>query len=158
MNDVYAINLAKSHLREGYNRADEEMVLSIYGDTFSDMSFGMPSFYDSDARDILRARLKRLFHDYHVEMAVIIIDIIPNGDKAMDWGWHVLKLTSKSSGKCLQVRTRYFETWKRHPVRGWLIASFIDNLDQGPRMPEDVIRDIESTDMAAYVTRAPIDV
>jgi hypothetical protein len=80
MNDVYAINLAKSRLREGYNRADEEMVLSIYGDTFSDMSFGMPSFYDSDARDILRARLKRLFHDYHVEMAVIIIDIIPNGD------------------------------------------------------------------------------
>src|SRR3974390_733074 len=47
MDDVYAINLAKTILREGYNEGDPERVLSVYDDTFADMSFGMPSFYYS---------------------------------------------------------------------------------------------------------------
>lgn len=157
MNDVYAINLAKSRLRDGYNRADEEMVLSVYDDAFSDMSFAMPSFYGSDAKDVLRARLKRLFHDYSVEMTVIIINIRLHEDTAMDRGWHVLKLISRTSGENLQLRTRYFETWRRDPVKGWLITRYIDNLDQPPKLSEDMIREIESTSSKALVTRVPDD-
>jgi ketosteroid isomerase-like protein len=117
-------------------------VLSVYDDAFADMSFGMPSFYYSDARDVFRACLKRIFRDYTAKMTIILIDIVLNGDKAFDWGWHVLDLTSKETGEQIQVRTRYFETWRRDATRGWLVTSFIDNLDLEPRMPEDVIAEV----------------
>jgi ketosteroid isomerase-like protein len=157
MDDIYAINLAKSRFREGFCKGDEECVLSIYDDAFSDMSFGMPSFYFSDARDVFRARLRRLFRHYRAEMAVIIIQITVNGDRAFDWGWHVLKLRSKHDSVEREVRTRYFEMWRRDPVRGWLITSFIDNLDETPRLPEEVIYDLENTVSEARITRLPHD-
>ena len=153
MDDTYAINLAKSRFREGFKRADEEMVLSIYDHAFVDMSFGLPSFFDSDSKEVFRARLRRLFRDYTAEMAVLIIDIVLNGDKALDWGWHILKLTHKRSDVCQEVRTRYFETWKRDSERGWIITSFIDNLDEIPRLPEEVIQDMEQTTCDGRVTR-----
>src|SRR5215469_6362350 len=102
MDDVYAINLAKTTLREGYNEGDPERILSVYDDAFADMSFGMPSFYYSDARDVFRARLTRLFKDFAVSMNVLIIDVIVNGERAFDWGWHVLDLISKTDGAVSQ--------------------------------------------------------
>ena len=141
MDDIYAINLAKTKYRDGFDNADVGQVLSVYDDGFADMSFGRPSFYYSDARDVLRAQLDRTFREYTAKMTIILIDIVLNGNWAFDWGWHVLDLTSKETGEQQQVRTRYFETWRRDPERGWLITSFIDNLDMEPRMPEDVIAD-----------------
>jgi len=123
MDDVYAINLAKTILREGYNEGDPERILSVYDDAFADMSYGMPSFYYSDAKEVFRARLNRLFSDYTVSMNVLIIDVVLNGDRAFDWGWHILNLTAKGDGAGLQVRTRYFETWRQDAKRGWLITS-----------------------------------
>jgi ketosteroid isomerase-like protein len=157
MDDVYAINLAKTIFREGFNDGDPETVLSIYDDAFADMSFGMPSFYYTDAKEVFRARLKRLFQDYSAAMKVLIIDVVLNGDRAFDWGWHILDLTSRTDGSVLQVRTRYFETWRREATKGWLITSFIDNLDQAPRMPEDLIREIATGDENALITRLPRD-
>jgi ketosteroid isomerase-like protein len=157
MDDVYAINLAKTILREGYNEGDPERVLSVYDDAFADMSFGMPSFYYSDAKDVFRARLTRLFRDYTASMKVIIIDVVLNGDRAFDWGWHVLDLTSKTDGAVLQVRSRYFETWRRDATRGWIVTSVIDNLDQPPRMPDEVIKEIQTSDENNVATRLPRD-
>ena len=157
MDDVHAINLAKTILREGFNHGVAERILSVYDDSFADMSFAMPSFYYSDAKDVFRARLTRLFRDYKVVMKMMIIDVVLNGDRAFDWGWHVLDVTSKTDGTVSQVRTRYFETWRRDATRGWLIASFIDNLDQPPRMPEELIEEIESSDDDKLVTRLSRD-
>ncbi len=157
MDDIYAINLAKSRFREGFNLGDEEQILSIYDDSFVDMSFAMPSFYSCDAKDVFRARLKRLFRDYRAEMALNIINVILNGDRALDRGWHILKLTSKTSSENLLVRTRYFETWRRDAAKGWVITSFIDNLDQTPQLPEDLIHKLESTCSTALITRLPDD-
>jgi hypothetical protein len=132
-------------------------VLSVYDDAFADMSSGMPSFYYSDAKDVFRARLTRLFRDYTASMKVIIIDVVLNGDRAFDWGWHVLDLTSKADGSVSQVRSRYFETWSRDLTRGWLITSFIDNLDQPARLPEDVIEEIQTSEDSNVATRLPRD-
>jgi ketosteroid isomerase-like protein len=157
MDDIYAINLAKTNLREGFNERDPERILAVYDDEFADMSFGMPSFYYSDAKDVFRARLERLFKDYTVSMRVIIIDVVLNGDRAFDWGWHVLDLTSRMEGTVRQVRTRYFETWRRDAQRGWVITSFIDNLDQAPRLPDHLIQEIATSDDDSVVTRLPRD-
>jgi len=157
MDDIYAINVAKTNLREGFNEGDPERILAVYDDAFADMSFGMPSFYYSDAKDVFQARLKRLFEDYTATMRVIIIDVVLNGDRAFDWGWHVLDPRSRSEGTVRQVRNRYFETWRRDGVRGLVITSFIDNLDQAPRMPEDLIREIAAGEDDSIVTRLPRD-
>lgn len=157
MDDVYAINLAKTILREGFDQGDTERILSVYDDSFADMSFGMPSFYYSDAKDVFRARLTRLFRDYKVAMKMMIIDVALNGDRAFDWGWHVLDVTSKADGSLSQVRTRYFETWRRDVARGWLITTFIDNLDQPLRMPEELIEEIKTSNDDKLVTRLPRD-
>lgn len=155
MDDMFAINLAKSRFREGFCRADEEMVLSVYDRAFCDMSFGLPSFYNSDAREVFRARLQRLFRDYIAEMAVLITKIVMYGDTAYDRGSHVLKLTDRQCGSRHEVRTRYLETWRRDATRGWVITSFIDNLDETPKMPEDVIWEMQNTTSRARVTRLP---
>jgi ketosteroid isomerase-like protein len=157
MDDIYAINLAKSIFREGFNQADVEQVLSIYDDGYADLSFGLPSFYSTDANDVQRARLKRLFEQFTADMSVMIIDIVVNGDKALDWGWHHLVLTNKQTSEKLVVRTRYFETWRRDAERGWLVSSFIDNLDEQPRLPEEVIAEIETTTSVARITRLSDD-
>lgn len=110
----------------------------------------MPSFYYSDAKDVFRARLQRLFRDYTARMTVIVIDVIVNGDKAFDWGWHNLELTSKLDGRVLRMGTRYFETWKRIPARGWVVTSFIDNPDETPRMSNLGVPSLQSSIAAAF--------
>jgi len=144
--DIYAINLAKTRYRDGFDQGDAELVLSVYDDAFADMAFGMPSFYYSDARDVFRASLQRTFREYEAKMTIILIDVVLNGEKAFDWGWHVLDLTCKKTGEQSQLRTRYFETWRRDNAKGWLITSFIDNVDLTPRLPNDVIDEIENGD------------
>jgi len=157
MDDIYAINLAKSIMREGFNRGDLEQVLSIYDNGYADMSFGFPSFYYSDANDVFRARLNQLFRYFTVNMAAIVIDIVLNGDRAMDWGWHDMKLTCKATGEERAIRTRYFETWRKDPERGWLVTSFIDNIDVSPELPEKIIRQLQAADSLSWITRLPSD-
>jgi hypothetical protein len=154
MDDVYAINVAKSRMREGFDSNDVEMILSVYDDSYVDMSCGFPSFYDSDAKDVFRARLKRLFQGYCAQMTVIIIRISVYGDRAVDRGWHVLKLTSKTTGEALEIRTRYFENWRRDTSRGWVITNYIDNLDLPSKLPEEEISEIESAEFQAIATRS----
>jgi hypothetical protein len=55
------------------------------------------------------------------------------------------------------VRTRYFETWRRDTTRGWVVTSFIDNVDQAPRMPEEVIEEIANSDDNLSAARMPRD-
>jgi hypothetical protein len=45
MDDVYAINVAKSNYREGFNTADVERVLSVFAPEFTDMSDSRPTRY-----------------------------------------------------------------------------------------------------------------
>jgi hypothetical protein len=57
LDDRYAINAAKTELREGYNNADVERILSVFAESFTDMTSGQPSFFGVDAKTVLRARL-----------------------------------------------------------------------------------------------------
>ena len=105
MDDSYAIRLAKTKLRDAYNKGDVNGVLSVFGDGYSDMSAGLASFYGAEARAVLRHRLKRLFAQYDAQLvscprnntnatylwdttlAVTIISISIQAPLAFDWGW-----------------------------------------------------------------------
>lgn len=135
MDDAYSIRLAKTELREAYNKGDVDRVLGVFGDGFSDMSSGLASFYGPEARAVLKHRLTKLFARYRVQLAVTIISIRAQGPLAFDWGWHRLTLTPKKGGRPRTSRTRYLEIWQKDTNGRWKIAIFFDNVDVPPQMP-----------------------
>lgn len=129
MDDKYAINVAKSHYREGFNRGDVEQVLSAFAPEFTDMSDGRPNRYGGDAGTKLRAYLSELFARYQAKLNVIIIRIDVVGSTAYDYGWHELTLTPRDGGEPAHRRTRYLELWNKQTDGGWKIAKYMDNTD-----------------------------
>ncbi len=134
MDDEYAINLAKTELREGYNAGDVERVLAVFADSFTDMSEGQSSFWNIDAKTMQRMKLEKLFREHEVELTPVIIDIAVSGDLAVEHGWHHLKRQSKADGSIEVKSTRYVEVWKRNANRVWQIVLFLDNADQTPEL------------------------
>lgn len=135
MDDSYAIRLAKTKLRDAYDKGNMKGVLSVFADGYSDMSAGLASFYGTEARAVLQHRLKKLFARYHAQLAVTIISIQVQGTLAFDWGWHKLTLKPKKGGKPVSTRTRYLEIWQKGADESWKIAIFLDNVDVPPQMP-----------------------
>ena len=136
MDDVYAINVAKTEFREAYNTGDVERLLRVYADSFTDMSVGVPSFYGSEARQVLRSRMSRLFDGFQARLVVSIIDIQVLRATAYDYGWHELTLTPKAGGEPITTRQRYFELWKKDIEGRWRIAFYLDNMDLPAAMPD----------------------
>ena len=135
MDDAYSIRLAKTELRDAYNQGNVKRVLAVFADAYSDMSAGLASFYGTEAKAVLKHRLKKLFTKYRAELAVTIISIRIQGPLAFDWGWHKLTLTPKKGGRSITTRTRYLEIWQKDGFGSWKIAIFFDNLDVPPQMP-----------------------
>ena len=129
MDDVYAINLAKSNYREGFDTTDVERVLSAFAPEFTDMSDSRPSRYRADAVAKLRRSLAQLFAEYEAKLNVIIIAISVFGNNAFDYGWHELTLKPRNGGELVYRRTRYCELWSKQPNGDWRVSKFMDNLD-----------------------------
>ena len=135
MDDSYAIRLAKTKLRDAYDKGNVKGVLSVFADGYGDMSAGLASFYGTEAHAVLKHKMKRLFARYHAQLAVTIISIQVQGPLAFDWGWHKLTLKPKKGGKPVSTRTRYLEIWQKGADESWKIAIFLDNVDVPPQMP-----------------------
>lgn len=130
MDDIYAINIAKTEFREGYNTGDIDRVANVFKATgFTDMSEGEPSKYGAEAGAVLRKRLTELFSAYSVKMTPIIIDIVVTGNSAYDYGWHEFVLTPKLGDESVRKRQRYFELWNRNANGEWKIAMYFTNSD-----------------------------
>jgi ketosteroid isomerase-like protein len=130
MDDTYQINVAKTEFREAYNRSDVDQLLSVFDDEgFTDMSEGGPSHYDEAAREDLRERATKLFAEYSVKLAVIIIKIVVRGDRAYDFGWHEFTLKPKNGGETIRKRQRYLEVWKKNSSGDWKLSVVINNAD-----------------------------
>ncbi len=140
MDDHYAINVAKTEIREGYNTGDVERVLSAYLDGFTYLSDGLPSFGAGESLVVLRERLTRLFTRFHVEFVPVMISVTLFGDTALDYGWHQFTLHSRQDGSVNLVRNRYVELWKKRPDGTWAIALFIDNADHRSLLLDDMLQ------------------
>jgi ketosteroid isomerase-like protein len=134
MSDEEAISIAKTEFREAYNTGDVNRLLSVFADSFTDMSEGEASFYGEEAKTALQWRFTNLFRECNATMEVIIIAIVVVGDKAYDWGWHKLTLVPKSGGATVIKRSRYCEIWQKNEIGKWQIRLFIDNKDHLPEL------------------------
>jgi ketosteroid isomerase-like protein len=129
MDDVYAINVAKTELREAYNTGDVERLLAVVDKDLIDYSDGRRSGYREGATKALQAHLQELFSKYEARLVPIVIEVRVMGDVAVDYGWHELTLTAKGGGEPIGSRTRYFDLWKKDKAGNWKLSMFIDNAD-----------------------------
>jgi ketosteroid isomerase-like protein len=131
MDDTYQINVAKTEFREAYNSGDVDQLLSVVAsdEKVVDMSDGGPSHFGSAVTEGLRERSAKLFAEYSVTLAVIIIEIVVLGSTAYDYGWHEFTLIPKNGGETIRKRHRYFELWKKSSLGEWKISLSIDNAD-----------------------------
>ncbi|HWZ44393.1 MAG TPA: nuclear transport factor 2 family protein [Candidatus Saccharimonadales bacterium] len=132
--DQYAILAAKTNYREAYNTGDVERLLSVFAPEFTDCSDGEPTFYGDEAPRALRARVEKLFRSYTIELAVIVVDVVVEGQRfAYDWGWHKVRLIDKQAGVITNTKYRYFETWLKDGAQ-WKISYMITNQELPSRM------------------------
>ena len=117
MDDVYAINVAKTEIREAYNTADPERLLAVMDEGLVDFSDRRPAGFGQGGREALRAHLEALFSTYTARLSPIIMEIKVMGATAVDYGWHELTLTPKAEGEPVYIRTRYLEVWKKDKTR-----------------------------------------
>jgi ketosteroid isomerase-like protein len=136
MDDQTAILTAITVYREAFNTGDIDRLMSVFAPSFTDMSYGIPSFFGAEAAVVLRRRMSELFAKYRAEMKISVIDVVIKADVAYDYGWHILTLTPKSGGEPIKSRQRYFGLWARQSDGSWKIKLYIDNADRAPAMPD----------------------
>lgn len=137
MDDQTAILTAITEYREAFNTGDVDRLLSVFAPGYTDMSFGVPSFYGQEAPVVLRRRMEKVFAGYTAEMKISVIVVNVLGDIAYDYGWHILTLTRKSGGTPVKTRQRYICLWARQADGSWKIRFYMDNPDLPPAMVDE---------------------
>ena len=136
MDDLYAINVAKTEFREGFNRADASRILAIADPDLVNFSDGQPSEFGETGLDALKTRLASLFERFTAKLSAIVIEIRLQGDIAYDYGWHELTLTPKDGGRAIWRRDRYVDIWRRNKEGNWKLWMYMDNQDVADSEPE----------------------
>lgn len=139
MDDLYAINVAKTEFRDCFNFSDASRLLAIADPDLVNFSHGQPSEFGENWLDALKTRLANLFDRYTAKLAVIVIEIRLQGDLAYDYGWHDLGLTPKDGGQPVRRRDRYVDIWRRNKEGKWKLWMYMDNQDiADPFQPEQI--------------------
>ena len=139
MDDLYAINVAKSEFRECFNLGDTSRMLTIADPNLVNFSDGQPSEFGQSGLDVLKARLKNLFDRFIAKLTVIVIEIRLQGNVAYDYGWHDLTLTPKQGGEPIRRRDRYVDIWRKDKEGNWKLWMYMDNQDVAdPFVPEHI--------------------
>lgn len=139
MDDLYAINVAKTEFRDCFNFSDASRLLAIADPDLVNFSNGQPSEFGENGLDALKTRLANLFDRYTAKLAVIVIEIRLQGDLAYDYGWHDLRLTPRDGGQPVRRRDRYVDIWRRNKEGKWKLWMYMDNQDiADPFQPEQI--------------------
>ena len=75
MDDLYAINFAKTEFREAFNTGDPERLIALLDPAFVYMPDGVPTESGSGAADAIGAEFRELTAHYYVQLVPIIIEI-----------------------------------------------------------------------------------
>jgi ketosteroid isomerase-like protein len=129
MDDLYAINAAKSEFRECFNLADASRLLAIADPELVSFSDGQPSEFGGSGLDALKTQLANLFDRFTATLVVIVNEIRLQGDVAYDYGWHELTLAPKDGGQPIFRRDRYVDIWRRNKEGKWKLWMYMDNKD-----------------------------
>jgi ketosteroid isomerase-like protein len=129
MDDLFAINTAKTEFRECFNLGDVSRVLAVADPDLVSFSDGQPSEFGGSGLEALESRLTNLFERFTAKLSVIVIEIRLQGDVAYDYGWHDLTLTPKDGSQPIHRRDRYVDIWRRNKEGKWKLWMYMDNRD-----------------------------
>ena len=137
MDDLYAINAAKTEFREGFNLGDAARILKIMDLDLVSFPNGQPSEFGKSGLEALEIRVKSLFERFTAKLAVIVMEIRIQGDVAYDYGWHDLTLTPKDGSQPIHRRDRYVDIWRKSLDGNWRLWMYMDNQDvEDPFRPD----------------------
>jgi ketosteroid isomerase-like protein len=140
MDDLYAINVAKSEFRDSFNFSDASRLLAIADPDLVNFSDGQPCEFGGSGLEALKTRMEELFGKFSAKLEVIVIEIRLQGDVAYDYGWHNWKLTPKASAQPIHRRDRYVDIWRRNKKGEWKLWMYMDNRDVAdPFRPEQAL-------------------
>jgi ketosteroid isomerase-like protein len=140
MDDLYAINVAKSEFRDCLNLSDVSRLLAIADPDLVNFSDGQPCEFGASGLDALKTRLENLFERFTAKLVVIVIEIRLHGDVAHDYGWHDLTLTPRDGGQSTRRRDRYVDIWRKNKEGKWKLWMYMDNQDVAdPFRPEQTL-------------------
>jgi ketosteroid isomerase-like protein len=129
MDDLYAINQAKTEYRDAFNLGDVQRILALANPELVNFSDGQPSEFCNGELDAFEIRLKNLFERFTAKLTVIVVEIRMKGDVAYDYGWHELTLTPKNGGQPIYRRERYVDIWRKNQEGTWKLWMYMDNQD-----------------------------
>src|SRR5260370_18096204 len=127
MDNLFAINAAKTEFREGFNLGDAAGVVAIADAERVSFSDGQPSEFCASGLQALKTRLTNLFARFTAELSVIVIEIRLQGDVAYDYGWHDLTLTPKDGSESIRRKYRYVDVWRRNKEGSWNLWIYMVN-------------------------------
>ena len=129
VDDLYAINAAKTEFREAFNSGDVSVLLALADSHLVNFADGHPSEFGESGLHALNTRLTNLFERFTVKLVVIVIEIRLQGNVAYDYGWHDLTLTPKQGGEPIRRRDRYVDIWRKDKESNWKLWMYMDNQD-----------------------------
>jgi ketosteroid isomerase-like protein len=136
MDDLYAINAAKTEFRECFNLGDASRFLAIADPELVNFSDGTPSEFGKSGLDVVNTRLANLFARFAVKLVVIVIEIRLQGNVAHDYGWHDFTFTPKDGSQALRRRDRYVDIWRKNKEGKWKLWIYMDNRDIADPFPK----------------------
>lgn len=131
MDDLYAINVAKSEFREAYNTADPARIAALADPGMVEAAHGRQWGFGVEGISKLEREMQELLRRFEVELKVIIIEIRIVGDLAYDYGWHLWRLKPRSGEAVIERKDRYVDIWKRNDKGEWKLQMYMDNPDFG---------------------------
>jgi ketosteroid isomerase-like protein len=136
MNDLYAINIAKTEFREAFNTGEIEGLIAVLDPDVVAFSAGRPCAFGSGVAESLSAQYRELSAQHRVHLDPIIIEIRIEGSVAYDYGWHVWTLRPMSGEHSVTVRERYVDIWRKNAAGEWKLWMYMDNEDVPMQMRE----------------------
>ena len=135
VDDLYAINLAKTEFREAFNTGDPERLIALLDPAFVYRPDGVSFAVGIGAADAIRAQFRELTARYNVQLFPIIIEIRTQDTVAYDYGWHVWQKTPRDGGPQVTIKNRYVDIWRKSEKGEWKLWMHMSNSDVPIQIP-----------------------
>jgi ketosteroid isomerase-like protein len=127
MDDLYAIDSAKTEFREAFNTDDPDRMIALLDPALVYMPDGVPTANGTDAIDAIRAQFRELTAHYYVQLVPVIIEIRIQDSVAWEYGWHTWRKTPRDGGSQVTVKDRYVSVWRKNDRGEWKLWMYMSN-------------------------------
>jgi ketosteroid isomerase-like protein len=137
MDDLYAINFAKTEFREAFNTGDPERLIALLDPAFVYIPDAVSFATGSDAADAVRADFRKLTARYGVHLQPIIVEIRIQDSVAFEYGWHMWEKTPRDGGPSPKINAKnsYVDIWRKNEKGEWKLWLYMNNADIPTQMP-----------------------